>query len=197
MMRNRWPIVLTSVALLALTACASEYPSSEETQAGAPRRERTGEQPAASLEQWIRSGFEFSWQSGQPMRDEVRQVWSQLGQGGVGYGFRTFQARGDTSSSTSDQTPQAVLASMEHWRVTLDELHTSVVGEIGLVWGVYTEEFKAKGQAPETVRVRFTNTLRWDGQEWANLLYHRDAQVFGENGGYVVPLPGRDLFPLQ
>jgi hypothetical protein len=131
---------------------------------------------AASLEQWIRSGYEFSWESGQPMQDEVRQVWSQLGWGGVGYGFRTFQSR----RGTADSVP-----SMEYWRVTLDELHTSVVGDIGLAWGVHTEEFKVKGQPPDTVRVRFTNTLRWNGQRWENLLYHRDAQVFGENGRYL------------
>jgi hypothetical protein len=76
---------------------------------------------------------------------------------------------------------------MEYWHVTLDELHTSVVGGIGLAWGVHTEEFKMKDAPPETVRVRFTNTLRWDGQRWENLLYHRDAQVFGENGRYLKP----------
>jgi hypothetical protein len=131
---------------------------------------------ATSLERWIRSGYEFTWTSGQPMRDEVRQVWSQLGSGGVGYGFRTFQVRRGAPDS---------IPSMEYWRVKLEELHTSVVGDIGLAWGVHAEEFKAKGQPPETVRVRFTNTLRWTGQRWENLLYHRDAQLFGENGTYL------------
>ena len=131
---------------------------------------------AASLEQWIRSGYEFSWESGQAMPDEVRKVWSQLGSGGAGYGFRTFRAR----EGTPDSIP-----SLERWRVTLDELHTSVVGDIGLAWGVHTEEFTMVGEPPETVRVRFTNTLRWNGQRWENLLYHRDAQVFGENGRYL------------
>lgn len=134
---------------------------------------------AASLERWIRSGYEFSWESGQPMGDEVRQVWSQLGWGGVGYGFRTIEAR---AASPADQ---GLAASMEYWRVTLDELHTSVAGDIGLAWGVHTEEFKRKGQPPETVRVRFTNTLRWNGQEWENLLYHRDAQAFDAEGRYI------------
>ena len=131
---------------------------------------------ATSLEEWIRSGYEFSWASGQPMRDEVRQVWSQLGSGGVGYGFRMFQAR---------VAPPDSIPSMEYWRVTLDELHTSLIGNIGLAWGVHTEEFKVKGQQPETVRVRFTNTLTWNGQRWENLLYHRDAQVFGPDGRYL------------
>ena len=133
-------------------------------------------QTAASLEEWMRSGYEFRWESGQPMRDEVRQVWSQLGSGGVGYGFRTFHAR---------VGPPDSIPSMEYWRVTLDELHTSLSGNTGLAWGVHTEEFKVKGQPPETVRVRFTNTLTWTGQRWENLLYHRDAQVFGENGRYL------------
>jgi hypothetical protein len=131
---------------------------------------------AASLGQWIRSGYDFSWRSGQPMPDQVRQVWSQLGSGGVGYGFRTFQAR----KGIPDSIPN-----MEYWRVTLEELHTSVVEDIGLAWGVHTEEFKVNGAPPETVRVRFTYTLRWDGQRWENLLYHRDAQVFDGNGMYL------------
>jgi hypothetical protein len=38
---------------------------------------------AASLEQWIRSGYEFRWEDGEPMPDEVRKVWSQLGWGGL------------------------------------------------------------------------------------------------------------------
>ena len=115
----------------------------------------------------------------------VRQVWSQLGRGGTGYGFRTSQARGDTSESNSNEASQSLVASMEYWRVTLEELHTSVVGEVGLAWGVYTEEFKAQGQSADTVRVRFTNTLRWDGRKWANLLYNRDAQSFGEDGKFL------------
>jgi len=129
---------------------------------------------AASLEQWIRSGYELSWERGEPMREEVRQVWSELGSGGVGYGFRTFEAR----EGTPDSVP-----SMEYWRVMLDEVHTSVVGDIGLAWGVHTEEFKVEGGVPESVRVRFTNTLRWNGRRWENLLYHRDAQLFEEDGG--------------
>ena len=124
---------------------------------------------AADLEDWIRSGYEFNWEAGQPMPDEVRAVWRQLGSGGVGYGFRTFAVR----RGPPDSVPQ-----MTTWRVTLDELNTSVVGEIGLAWGVHVEEFTEQGMPRRVVRVRFTNTLRWDGQRWVNLLYHRDAQEF-------------------
>ena len=131
------------------------------------------EATAASLEQWIRSGYEFAWEAGEPMREEVRGVWSELGSGGVGYGFRTFQAR--------EGPPESVPA-MEYWRVMLDELHVSVVGEIGLVWGVHVEQFQVEGGEPEDVRIRFTNALRWNGEGWKGLLYHRDAQVFEESG---------------
>ena len=124
---------------------------------------------AADLEEWIRSGYELNWEAGQPMPDNVRAVWSQLGSGGVGYGFRTFGVR----RGPPDSVPH-----MTTWRVTLDELNTSVVGDIGLAWGVHVEEFTEQGKPRRVVRVRFTNTLRWDGQRWVNLLYHRDAQEF-------------------
>ena len=124
---------------------------------------------AADLEEWIRSGYEFNWEAGQQMPDEVRAVWSQLGSGGVGYGFRTFDVR----TGPPDSVPR-----MTTWRVTLNELNTSVVGEIGLAWGVHVEEFTEQGKPRRVVRVRFTNTLRWDGQRWVSLLYHRDAQEF-------------------
>lgn len=186
MMKRSPSLALVSVALLPLTGCSSDSRPLDETRAGEAQREAAGGASASSLEQWIRSGFAFRWQSGEPRRDEVLQVWRQLGRGGVGYGFRTFEPRVDSASAGLDPTAQALVANMEYWRVTLDELHTSAVGDIGLAWGVYTEEFKAKGEPPETVRVRFTNTLRWDGQGWKNLLYHRDAQAFGEDAGYRV-----------
>lgn len=186
MTRELLPRILGTVALLTLTACASGHSSSEEKQAAAAPGKSAADNLNSSLQQWIRGGIAFRWKNGQPMPDEVRQVWSQLGRGGTGYGFRTFQIRRDTAASDSSQTPPALLASMEYWRVTLDDLQTSVVGDIGLAWGVYTEEFKAQGQPPESVRVRFTNTLRWNGERWENLLYHRDAQLFGKNGGYLV-----------
>ena len=76
-------------------------------------------------------------------------------------------------------------ATTEYYRLYLNEVHTQVDGDIGLAWGVHTEVFKVRGQPAESVRVRFTNTLRWNGDTWKNLLFHRDAQVFDENGRYI------------
>ena len=134
-----------------------------------PRAAISQEVTAADLEEWIRRGYELNWEAGQPMPDEVRAVWSQLGSVGGCFVCMTFAAR---------RGPPNSVPRMTTWRVTLDELNTSVVGEIGLAWGIHVEEFTEQGKPRRVVRVRFTNTLRWDGQQWVNLLYHRDAQEF-------------------
>jgi hypothetical protein len=120
-----------------------------------------------------------------PDTQAIREVWGQLGFAGAGYGFRTIAARGGDSVPTSVPPIGQLMAAMEYYRVRLDELHTQVIDGIGLAWGVHTEEFKPRGQPAEVVTVRFTNTLRWDGTRWSNLLYHRDAQVFDANGRYI------------
>lgn len=137
---------------------------------------------ADSLARWIRSGYSLVVDSGvlQPT-PLVREVWGELGWSGVGYGFRTHAAR----QPSAVPSMEAFGSAMDYFRITLDELHTEVVGDIGLAWGMHTEEFRVRGQPPETVRVRFTNTLRWHGARWRNLLYHRDAQVFDAAGRYI------------
>lgn len=130
-----------------------------------------------SLEAWIRRGYVL----GTP---ESRETWRELGWSGVGFGFRSLAARGGADAGF-EQSIEQFASMMEYYRIRLDQLQTKVDGDIGLAWGVHTEIFQVKGQAPESIRVRFTNTLRWDGRAWKNLLYHRDAQVFNANGRYV------------
>jgi hypothetical protein len=103
----------------------------------------------------------------------------------VGFGFRSFAARQPDTDERAAQSMDAFATAFEFYRIKLDELATKVDGDIGLAWGIHTEVFQVKGQAPESIRVRFTNTLRWDGRTWKNLLYHRDAQAFQPNGRYV------------
>lgn len=132
------------------------------------------------MEQWIRRAYSL----GTP---ESREVWRQLGWSAGGFGFRSFAARSDSGGSRFDESIAQFAASMEYYRIRLDEVHTRVDGNVGLAWGVHTEEFKARGRPAESIRVRFTNTLRWEGSGWKNLLYHRDAQPFDEHGRYVRP----------
>jgi hypothetical protein len=142
---------------------------------------------AESLEQWIRRGYSLSVSAGRTPEaaDEVRQVWGELGWSGAGFGFRTFSARRATPGASTDRGIESFAALMDYFDIELVELHTRVDGDIGLVWGVHTEDFRLKGRSPERIRVRFTNTLRWDGTGWRNLLYHRDAQPFDTAGWYV------------
>lgn len=130
-----------------------------------------------SLEQWVRRGYVLE-------NAESREIWRELGWNGVGFGFRSFGSRQPVTGGAFDQSIALFAASMEYYRIKLDELHTKIDGEIGLAWGVHTEVFQVKGQPAESIRVRFTNTLRWDGRTWKNLLYHRDAQRFDANGRY-------------
>jgi hypothetical protein len=130
------------------------------------------------LEQWIRRGYVL----GTP---ESRTIWRELGWNGVGFGFRSFAARQPASAAAATQSIDQFASGMEYYRITLNELQAKVDGDIGLAWGVHTEVFQVKEQPPESVRVRFTNTLRWDGRSWKNLLYHRDAQPFTANGRYI------------
>lgn len=133
---------------------------------------------ADSLEAWMRRGYAL----GNP---GAAAVWREIGWNGVGFGFRSFAARKPMADDAAAQSIQGFGASMEYYRIALNELHVEVHGDIGLAWGVHTEEFKVKDQPAESVRVRFTNTLRWDGSTWRNLLYHRDAQPFDEKGVYI------------
>jgi hypothetical protein len=44
---------------------------------------------------------------------------------------------------------------------------------------------RKKGKAPETVRVRFSFTFKYDGGGWRTLFYHRDHQTFDAQGAYL------------
>jgi hypothetical protein len=133
---------------------------------------------ADSLEQWIRRAYALE-------SPGSREVWQELGWTGAGFGFRSFAARRPSSGESAAQTMKLMETMMEYFRLHLDEVHTQVDGDVGLAWGVHTEVFKIRGQPAESVRVRFTNTLRWNGTTWKNLLFHRDAQAFDETGRYI------------
>lgn len=137
---------------------------------------------ATALDAWVRRGYDLA-------SPESREIWRELGWSGVGFGFRTFAPRETASDAAFGQQFSTFATMMEYYRIRLDALHTRVDGDIGLVWGVHTEEFQVRGRSPEAIRVRFTNALRWDGHTWRNLLMHRDAQVFDSSGRYMPP-PG-------
>jgi ketosteroid isomerase-like protein len=100
-----------------------------------------------------------------------------------GYGFRTSAAR--RADRPYVDTLKTFFASMDSYRIDLNEVQSAVDGDIAVAWGVWTEDFQQKGRAPETVRVRFSFTFKYDGSLWRTLFYHRDNQQFDAQGAYL------------
>jgi hypothetical protein len=110
--------------------------------------------------------------------------------GGVGFGFRARDARVFTTKDQAVAGTKAFFESVAYYRITPEEIHTKVVGDVGLAWGLYTEEFQVKGRPAERIRARFSDTWKRDESGWHLLTYHRDAQPFDGSGRYIpVPVP--------
>ena len=103
-----------------------------------------------------------------------------------GFGFRPLARRDHAAIGEAAylEMVQRFFSQMAYYRLELEDLQTSVAGEIGLAWGTYVEEFQEKGQQPERARVRFSKVLTKGTSGWQVLLYHRDIQPFNEDGRY-------------
>jgi hypothetical protein len=114
-----------------------------------------------------------------------------------GFGWRTAAPRSTGWSSVDSRDVAArgaeafrepikrFLDSMEYYHCEVEELHTSVEGDIGLAWGIWVEDFKVRDRPAEKARVRFTEVLKKEGEHWRLLLSHRDIQPFDEHGRYL------------
>lgn len=140
----------------------------------------------ADVEQQYRDAIS-AWNA----RDPVKIRNTAGASGGFGFGFRTraFRDFRDASGQESETAMvRKFLSSLEYLRITLEEIHATVDGNVGFAWGFQTEEFQLQGRPPEKVRVRFTMTLKRDAGRWRQLLHHRDAQPFDDLGNYI-PAP--------
>ncbi|MGE0599137.1 MAG: ester cyclase [Dehalococcoidia bacterium] len=106
---------------------------------------------------------------------------------GYGFGYRTSAPR-DMSSTSIDKYREFMRGFYDRHKgivTTLEELQTAVDGDVGLAWGVYTEQFQIAGRPLERARVRFSQTMRRDQDgAWRFLLFHRDIQPFDDQGRY-------------
>ena len=102
-----------------------------------------------------------------------------------GLGYRSRGIREFSSETAALEGLSKWYASMDYFKLKLDEIHTDVKGDTGIAWGVFTEQFQIKGREPETVRVRFTDVWQRDEKGWHLLIYHRDSQSFDEQGRYI------------
>lgn len=130
------------------------------------------QQPSrADVERYVRASL-AAWNTGEPERI------TRADSGGTGFGYRSREPRAERPQERRVSQVRAFLEALDYFRITIDQIQTSVDGDVGLAWGFFTEEFQRKGGTPQKVSVRFTETLRRDGQGWRRLLYHRDAQAF-------------------
>lgn len=151
-----------------------------------PTRVRAQEVTPADVERQIRASLS-AWNARDPVR--IVDTPGLSSDFGFGFGYRARAPRAGATRENQLVTVREILASLEYNRATLDELHTAVDGNIGLAWGFFIEEFRVRGRAPETVRVRFTTTLKWEHGKWRQLLFHRDAQPFDDKGNYIPAVP--------
>jgi ketosteroid isomerase-like protein len=121
-----------------------------------------------------------AWHTGDIQTIIAMEAW------GGGFGFRML-ARRDHAAQGEEGRVQGLaqfFGQMDYYRMVLEDLQTSVTGDIGLAWGVFIEEFQEKGRPPERARVRFSKVLTKGASGWQVLLYHRDIQPFTDAGAY-------------
>ena len=136
----------------------------------------------SDVEQQVRASL-LVWNTRDPVK--ILDTPGPSNNRGFGFGYRTRDARPGQSREEERGVIEKFLTTAEYYRATLDEIRTAVDGDIGLAWGVFTEEFHIRGRTPERVRVRFTTALKREGRAWRQLVFHRDAQPFDENGNYI------------
>ena len=103
---------------------------------------------------------------------------------GNGFGYRTRSPRSE-SPDGQKELQENFVNYMEYFRWSPNEIHTHVENDVGIAWGVFTEDFQMKGRNPEKNAIRFSMTcvLDEDGQ-WRELIGHRDIQEFDSNDLY-------------
>jgi ketosteroid isomerase-like protein len=116
---------------------------------------------------------------------DIQTIVAMEAQGG-GFGYRPLTRR-DHAALGEEGLRQALeqfFSQIDYYHLELEDLQTSVTGDIGLAWGVYIEEFQEKGRPPERARVRFSKVLTKGARGWQVLLYDRDIQPFTAEGHY-------------
>ena len=104
---------------------------------------------------------------------------------GLGFGFRTRDARVDGTTEDQRQALTAWFATLDRYRIDDIDMNCSVDDDLAIVWGFFTEDFAHKDQAPERVRVRRSTVLRRVGDRWQPVWNHRDIQEFDDDGFYI------------
>jgi hypothetical protein len=129
----------------------------------------------------VKSSFE-AWSA-----HDVERILEESGGagGGLGFGFRTRDARVGRTVVEQRQGLTAWFGSLDRYRIDDIDVNCSVDDDLATVWGFFTEDFAHTGQEPERVRVRYSVVYRRAGNQWQPVWNHRDIQEFAEDGFYI------------
>jgi hypothetical protein len=114
----------------------------------------------SDVEQQVRASL-AAWNAGD--LDRIVDTPGLSNNPGIGFGWRTRNPRVGESREHQLETIRPFFASVEYYRITDEEIHTAVDGDVGLAWGFFTEDFQVRGRAPERIRVRFTTAFKREG----------------------------------
>lgn len=131
----------------------------------------------SDVEQQVRASL-AAWNAGD--LDRIVDTPGLSNNDGIGFGWRTKDPRVGESREYQLETIRPFFATVEYYRITDEEIHTAVDGDVGLAWGFFTEDFQVRGRAPEKIRVRFTTVFKREGGRLRQILFHRDAQSFDD-----------------
>ena len=95
----------------------------------------------------------------------------------VGFGFRPFTRRDHLANARGEARERQLerfFNQKELYSLVLEDCETAVVGDVGLAWGTYLEQWQDEGYPPEQARVRFSKVLTKGESAWEVVLYHRD-----------------------
>lgn len=114
--------------------------------------------------------------------DKIADLYS----GGVGFGYRTRDARaGHPDKEAYRDVLKWWVDQFESYTATVDQIEAAVEGDVGLAWGFCTEELTMRGREPEKISIRFTQVIKREPSGWRTLLFQRDAQPFDSEGRYI------------
>jgi ketosteroid isomerase-like protein len=139
----------------------------------------------SDVEQQVRASL-AAWNAGD--LDRIVDTPGLSNNDGIGFGWRTKDPRVGESREYQLETIRPFFATVEYYRITDEEIHTAVDGDVGLAWGFFTEDFQVRGRAPEKIRVRFTTVFKREGGRLRQILFHRDAQSFDDQSNYIPAL---------
>ena len=128
-------MTINSLRLHTALLCFVAVALCQETCAQAPTRE--------SLEQHVRSWF-AAWDSGDPMRIAIWETPAP------GFGYRIRSPRKALAAPAHLEQLKAFFASVAYFRITPDEVHTELDGDIGLVWAFSQRNFRSMAERPRS-----------------------------------------------